>query len=219
MTTQAGFAVAGCLVAMALGLSSWERWLARRRPHELAWAGGLALAAAAAAALAWGAGVGWDGPTFRLFYLSGAVLDVPVLALGTVYLQATPRTAGRVALAVALAGAFAIGVMAATPFTARLPRQRLPQGSAVLPALPRVLAAVASAGGALVLLGGALRSGWRARRAGARRPLVVGNGLIAVGTLVLGASGLLFGCGRPAAIGEEHHREEREQRGANRGAT
>ena len=134
--------------------------------------------------------MGWDGPTFRLFYLCGAILDVPALAVGTVYLLVPRRTAGRAAGAVALVAAFAAGVLLATPFTAGVPRGRLPQGSAVLPALPRVLAAVASAGGALVLLGGAVVSGWRARRAG-RRPRLVGNALIATGTLTLGASGLL----------------------------
>jgi hypothetical protein len=61
----------------------------------------------------------------------------------------------------------------------------------VLPALPRVLAAVASGGGALVLLGGAVWSAWRARRARGPGTRVLGNGLIATGTLVLGASGLL----------------------------
>jgi hypothetical protein len=191
MTTQAGFAVASCLLALALALSSFERWLLRRRPHELAWAAGLALATVAAAALAWGAGVGWNGAAFRIFYLCGAVLDVPVLALGTVYLLARPGTARRAALVVALGAAFSAGVLVATALTASLPRHRLPPGSEVLPVVPRVLAGVASAGGALVLLGGATWSAWRARRTSAPRRRVVGNGLIATGTLVLGASGLL----------------------------
>ena len=191
MTTQAGFAVASCLLALALALSSFERWLVRHRPHELAWAAGLALATVAAAALAWGAGVGWNGAAFRIFYLCGAVLDVPVLALGTVYLLARPGTARRAALVVGLGAAFSAGVLVATPFTARLPRHRLASGSEVLAVLPRVLAGVASAGGALVLVGGAAWSAWRARRTGGPRRRMVGNGLIAMGTLVLGASGLL----------------------------
>ena len=155
VTTQAGFAVAACLLALALALCALERWLDRRRRHELAWTAGLALASLAAAALAKGAGVGWDGVTFRLFYLCGAVLDVPVLAVGTMYLLAPRRTADRAVAAAFGLAAFAAGVLAATPFTGALPRHRLPQGSEVLAALPRVLAAVASGGGALVLLGGA----------------------------------------------------------------
>jgi hypothetical protein len=50
-----------------------------------------------------------------------------------------------------------------------------------------VLAAVASGGGALVVIGGAVWSAWRLRRG----PLLVANLLIATGTLVLSAGGLL----------------------------
>jgi hypothetical protein len=79
---------------------------------------------------------------------------------------------------------------------AEVPAHRLPQGSEVFGPLPRILAAVASAGGALVVLGGAVWSAWRLRAgAGRTRPgggrLALANGLIALGTLVLGASGLL----------------------------
>jgi hypothetical protein len=50
-----------------------------------------------------------------------------------------------------------------------------------------VLAAVASGAGALVVLAGAVWSAWRVRRGA----LVLANGLIALGTLITGASGLL----------------------------
>ena len=53
--------------------------------------------------------------------------------------------------------------------------------------LPRVLAAVASGGGAMVVIGGAAWSAWRFRRG----PMLVANLLIATGTLVLSAGGLL----------------------------
>ncbi|MDP9073697.1 MAG: hypothetical protein M3N98_05875, partial [Actinomycetota bacterium] len=57
--------------------------------------------------------------------------------------------------------------------------------------LPRVLAAVGSAGAAAVILAGAVLSAWRARRSGADRRLLWSNSLIAAGTLILGASGTL----------------------------
>ena len=41
---------------------------------------------------------GWSGPTFRVFYLFGAILNVPWLALGTVYLLAGRRLADGVAV-------------------------------------------------------------------------------------------------------------------------
>src|SRR5579864_5462664 len=103
--------VSAMLVAMAFACSTFERWLARHRRHELAWSGALTLFLIAAGALAVGAAVGWTGPTFRVFYLFGAILDVPFLALGTVYLLWGSRVGDRVALALGLAGAFAVGVV------------------------------------------------------------------------------------------------------------
>jgi hypothetical protein len=176
-------AVGATLVALAFACSTFERWLARRRRHELAWTFALALFVVAAAALAVGAGQGWDGATFRVFYLSGAILDVPFLALGTVYLLAGREAGDRAAVAVCLLGAFAVGVVVTAPFTAAVPRHTLVQGSKVFPVLPRVLAAVASAGGAAVIVAGSV---WSM----ARRRAVVANALIAGGTLVLGASGV-----------------------------
>src|SRR3954447_2941126 len=196
MRTQSALAAAAGLVALAFALSTLERWLDRRRRHELAWTVALAMFTLGAGALWLGASNGWNPATFRIFYLFGAILNVPFLALGTVYLLGGPRRGDRWAAGVALAGAFAAGVLAVAPLRAEVPAHRLPQGSEVFGPLPRILAAVASAGGALVVLGGAVWSAWRLRTgAGRTRPgagrLALANGLIALGTLVLGASGLL----------------------------
>lgn len=184
---QIAVAVAAALVALAFALSTYERWLARRRRHELAWSAALAMFAVASAALAAGAALGWDGVTYRVFYLFGAIADVPFLALGTVYLLAGPRAGDRAAAATALLAAFAAGVLAVAPFTHPLPRGDLVQGSKVFGPLPRALAGACSGVGALVVLGGAV---WSAARVRDRRA-VVSNSLIAAGTLITGASGLL----------------------------
>src|ERR1700730_19297053 len=149
-------AVGAALVALAFSFSTFERWMARHRRHELAWSGALALFVVAAAALAAGAGMGWDGPTFRTFYLFGAILNVPFLALGTVYLLWGPRVGDRAAVGLGMLGAFAVGVVVTAPFTAAIPRHTLVQGSHVFPVLPRVLAGVASGGGALLIVAGAV---------------------------------------------------------------
>jgi hypothetical protein len=195
--TQSALAAAAALVAVAFALSTFERWLERRRRHELAWAVSLVMFAAGSAALWYGAAAGWDEVTFRLFYLFGAVLNVPFLALGTVYLLGGVRRGDRWAVVVALGSAFAAGVMAVAPLRGPVPAHRLPQGSDVFGALPRVLAAVASGVGATVVLVGAAWSAWRfwrdRRAAPSGRPtarLVGANVLIASGTLVLGAGGL-----------------------------
>jgi hypothetical protein len=185
--TQSALAAGATLVAMAFAMSTFERWLAHRRRHELAWAVALALFAAGALCLWIGAGTGWTLPVFRAFYLFGAIVNVPVLALGTVYLLAGRRAGDRTALGVLAFAFFAAGVIVSAPAHPIADATALPQGSDVFDVLPRVLAAVASAGGALVVLGGAVWSAWRLRHG--RR--MWANVVIATGTLVLGASGLL----------------------------
>ena len=109
MLTTALGAAAG-LVALAFALSTLERWVAGRQPHHLAWTVALAMFSVASLALAAGAEAGWNGVTFRLFWIFGAVANVPFLAVGTVYLLAGRRTAHLTAATVALAVAFAPSV-------------------------------------------------------------------------------------------------------------
>ena len=180
-------ATGAALVGLAFAMSTYERWLARRRRHELAWTAALAMFALAAAGLAMGEGVGWTGPVFRFYFLFGAIVNVPFLALGTIYLLGDPRRGDRWAVAVCLFAAFAAGVLAVAPFTAALPTDTVPRGSEVFGPFPRILAAVASSLGALVVFGGALWSAWRLRRG----RVMAGNLLIALGTLILANSGLL----------------------------
>jgi hypothetical protein len=86
--------------------------------------------------------------------------------------------------------------MVVAPTKHPVPPDGLPKGSAVFGVLPRVLAAVASGAGALVVVIGAVWSAVLLVR-GRSRPnptrLALGNVLIALGTLVLGASGTLAG--------------------------
>jgi hypothetical protein len=175
------------VVALAFALSTLERWLATRRPHDLAWTVALAMFSVASGCLAAGAEAGWSPVLFRLFWFFGAIANVPVLALGTIYLLFGRRAGDRSALAVAVGVAFAAGVVAAAPLRGAIPVDELPQGSEVFGPLPRVLAAVASGGGALVVIAGAVWSAVRYRRG----RMVAANALIALGTAVTGASGLL----------------------------
>lgn len=184
---QTALATAAALVSLAFAMATFERWLGRRRRHDLAWSVALAQFSVASFALAAGASLGWSGPVFRVFYLFGAITNVLFLALGTVYLLGGPARGDRAAVGVGLFAAFAAGVLCAAPFTAPVPRDVLPRGSEVFGPLPRALAALASSVGALVVIGGAAASAWRYRRG----PMLWANVLIAAGTLVTGASGLL----------------------------
>ena len=201
---NAALAAAATLVAVAFALSTLDRWQRRRRPHELAWTVSLLLFAIGSLALWWAESAGWSLGAFRIFYIAGAVLNVPWLALGTMYLLAGTATGNRVRGWLVFLSGLTVGVVGFAPTRARLRRSELPTGQVVFGVAPRVLAAVASGVAALVIIAGALWSAWRVRRgrnpslADARtvaspRRLVGGNLLIALGTLVLSASGTLAG--------------------------
>lgn len=179
--------VVATLISLAFALSVFERYLERRRPHELVWSIALIMFAAASGALAVGASAGWTGPAFRTFYLFGGITNVPFLATGTVYLLLGRRWGNIAFLSVSLYAVFAAGVIITARFHTALPRHVLAQAAKVLPGLPEVLAGLGSGLGSIVLIGGALYSAIKIRRG----RVVLANVLIAVGTLVTGASGLM----------------------------
>ena len=193
-TLDVALAAAATLVAVAVGLSTFDRWSRRRRPYELAWTIALLLFAIGAAALWWAEARGWSGPTFRVFFLAGAILNVPWLALGTVYLVAGPVMGHRVRAWLVFLSGLAVGVMASTPLKGPVPPGELPEGRELFGALPRILAAVGSGLSAIVIVAGALWTTWQFLRTRSAPPgRVAGNLLIAAGTLVLSASGTLAG--------------------------
>lgn len=199
MSTAVAFSATATLVATAFGLLTYERWTLRRRRHDAAWTVALAMFALATAGLWAGLATGWSPWTYRAFYLFGAVLNVPVLALGTLYLLGRRRGVDVAARVLALWCAFAAGVLATTPLRGELPSADLPRAADHLETLPRVLGVVGSSVGALVLVGGAAWSavgyarGRRAPRGGLRPgDMVLANLLIAIGTIVLGIGGSRF---------------------------
>lgn len=191
-----------------------DRWLRSKKPggkirskHLLAWLVSMLAFAVASVALWAGAAFGWDIATFRVFYLFGAILSVPPLGLGTLYLLSSEKTADRCAIAVAVASVFAIGVLTAAPTTGRLSAIGLPNGADVFTALPRLLAAIASIAGSLVVIGGAIWTLQQSKKKQAAQQLAsqpatsqpaprqvtprikAGISLIALGTIILGLGG------------------------------
>jgi hypothetical protein len=206
MTAEAALGAVATLVSLAFCLSTLERYRANRRPHELAWTVAMAMFALASLAYFSAAALGWGEIDFRTFYLFGAILNVPYLALGTVYLLAGARAGDRVRFWLNLVAAFCAGVVAAAPLQGSLDVAGIPSGRDVFGVAPRVMAAVGSGVGAAVLIGGALWSAaallrTRRRPAAGAAPaipagrLVVTNVLIAVGSLVLGTGGTVAGTG------------------------
>jgi len=192
----AGLAFLATAVATVFAQATGVRYSRSKAPHQAAWTFALALFALASAALATAASTGWDQGTFRVFFLLGAVLNVPWLALGTVYLLWGRKIGDRVRGVLVLFTGFAVGVMLATPIHGVIERTGgIPVGKDHFGVLPRVLAGAGSGVGATVLFGGAVYSALRfaRRRAPGMGALAGGNALIALGTLVLSSGGLLQG--------------------------
>jgi hypothetical protein len=190
-----GLAFVAVVVSSLFAQSMLVRFTAEHRPQHRAWAIALAMFALASAALATGTSTGWDNGTFRVFYLLGAVLNVPWLAMGTIFLLASPTVARRVHWGLVLFSGFAAGVLLSCPMEP-VHGTSIPVGKDVFGALPRILAAVGSGVAAVVILAGALVSAWRfLRNPGLpdHGRLAGANALIALGTLVLSSGGLVQG--------------------------
>lgn len=162
------------LTGLAFALTVAFQFRSRRRPHQLAWALGLAAYAGASFIEAWVGGSGWSVPLYRV-YLPLAGANVGLLGLGTLFLIA-PRASWRwlasaaATLVVVLAvGQFAVDVAPA------LSGVGVGIGAKPLPfTQPARLAFLAlNVLGGLSLIGGALWSWWRTRSHGV---LLIGVG-------------------------------------------
>ena len=203
---NSALAGAATLIACAFTLSTFDRWLRRRQPHELAWTTAMALFAVGSGALWWAESSGWNLMAFRIFFLAGAVLNVAWLALGTVYLLIGVRAGDVCRTWLVWLSGFATGVVLIAPTKSQVVATEFPAGREIFGVAPRILAAIGSGVPALFIIVGALWSAWRVvrkqnpaaskrftRTVTSAKRLAGGNVLIAVGTLVLSASGTLAG--------------------------
>jgi len=199
----AGLAFLATAIATVFAQATGVRYSRTKAPHQAVWTFALALFALASAALAVGVSTGWDEGTFKVFYLLGAVLNVPWLALGTIYLLFGTAVGGHVRTGLIFFSGLATGAILIAPLNGTIdPTGPIPVGKDVFDAFPRALAGIGSGVGAVVLFGGAVWSAVTLLRA-SRRPggtevprakaLAGGNALIALGTLVLSSGGLVQG--------------------------
>jgi MFS family permease len=202
--TVALAAVAG-LVATVFTCVTADRWHRRRMLHHGAWSIAMSLFAIGAFALWWATSAGWSSGVFRVFFTAGAVLNVAWLALGSLALLIGSRTTKLLGRALALVSAFAVGAMSVAPTTTAIVGDDLPRARDHFGMLPRMLAAIGSGVPALVIFAGTIWSVFRLLKR--RTPsmngqnisgyspgrLVASNVLIAIGVIVLSASGSLAG--------------------------
>ena len=201
-----GAAMVSGYFAGALGV----QWRDTHKAHLFAWSIALLMFGVASGAATVGLLAGWTTTVYRIYYLFGAILNVPVLALGTILLLAPRQVKYACTIVVFAAVVAATAVVVAADVTASgLQTSGIPEGREVLPAAVRALSRSYSITGFLVVVGGALWSAarlLRKREADLKR-LAGANLLIAGGTTVVavasevarigteGAQGFIFAVG------------------------
>jgi hypothetical protein len=169
----------------------------RRRPHELVWGIAFVLfSVAAATQVIADLNNGWSPFLARTYYLTGAILNVLFLGLGTIYLL-FPRRVSTAALLVTLViTAFSTLILYTVPLnTEVLAHSQRTEWKEVFNSnsAPALLAAFGSGLGSIVVIVGALWSGvtfWRKRIMKGR---MVGVFLLAAGTFIVALGGTLKG--------------------------
>lgn len=190
------------LVLLALSWMLGAQFRRRRRPYQLAWAVALGVGCAGTVAFALSAAVGGDASLFRAYYLGGAVLTAPLLGVGSTYLLGRVIWARLLLAVTALVALAALWGLVTTPISpSGLHQLGIAPGTTLVSA-PLTVAAVVVGNslGTIAVVGVALASIWRAFRASAPAGLAWGNGLIAVGTLVIAAAGSLARLGQGAGF-------------------
>jgi hypothetical protein len=180
---EALFAFAAALVALRLAAALAVRWRTRRAPELAAWSASLLAYAIASAALAWGAAAGWDGRSFRVYYLFGGLLTAPLLGLGSLLLSGRRWALGPALVYIGLA----VGVAIAAPLHGEIHGTTIPEAQGHLDFLPaRLIAIVGNALGTMAVLAVALATINRRR---------LGNALILAGVATAAAGSALSGLG------------------------
>ena len=189
------FPVAAALVALAFAAALGRRFLERRRAYLGLWSAALLMYGAASLAVAAGVGSGWSRSLFEVYWILGAVLNVPLLAAGEVQLLTRNRAVeAAVWIVLAFVTAYTIAVTRGAPMHVEALAERLPSGKDVFGdgtvayRLPQVI----SIPSYLVLVAGAIWSAWRMRGRAELRDRFAGTLLIVVGASITAVAGSAF---------------------------
>ena len=184
------------ILAGAFAIVLLNRYVStRRRPHELMWGIAFILFAIGAACQVFADVNGaWSPVTAQLYYLTGAILNVAFLGLGTMYLVFPRRIANTGLLVVILLALVSAVLLFTGPVDQATLRQEAGwKAVTVLSTAPRWLAIISNTLGTILVVGGAVWSGvvfWRKRIMKSR---MVGVFLLAGGTLFVALGGTITG--------------------------
>ena len=178
------------VIALVFAALLVRRFAARRRPFQILWAAALAMYAAASFAVFLGVVSGWSAAAYRTYWLFGAVLNVPYLAVGEFHLLAESRRLKVfVTCALVLISALALVAVLQADVTASALSSDLPSSKCAWSTEPtmRLLASVCSYLAYAYLLGGTAWSAWRMRGASHLRNRFLGPLGIASGATIVAA--------------------------------
>lgn len=193
---RAAPAFAAGLIATVFLFDLLRRYRARPSPHNAAYAAGIGFFAAATWALFAGTAAGWTSASYRAFFLFGAIINIPVLALGSMFLVAGRRAGHTMLMLLFPFFAISIPMTLAQPFDAGpLPADGVPGGRELWSEMfgPRLWAAIGGGMGASIIIALALVSAVRFWRR--NRRVVWGNAVIAAGVLSASAGGTVLALG------------------------
>jgi hypothetical protein len=163
--------------------------------HLLWWGIGMATYGLGTFTEAYTSIVGWNPLVFRTWYIAGAFLGGYPLAQGTIYLLMNRRFANRSAWIVSGFIAAASILVLLTPLDVTLAEAHRLSGRVIEWRWVRLLSPFINLYAMVFLVGGAVVSALRFRRAEALRHRYVGNILIAVGALLPGIGGAMTRAG------------------------
>ena len=184
--------ILAALVAFVFSAQLLRQYAARRRSHALAWGLALGLFGVASAMVSIGVSAGWSPVVFGIYWVAGALLNVPLLAVGQMMLLDPRRSVLYWTLA-GLAAVWSVAFTLLAPFNLAVlaeesARNSIPLGSDVLTGtMAYALAGPFSYTFAIVVIG----SVWSAVRS--RRWAVL---LIALGVFVAALGSFAVATGR-----------------------
>lgn len=194
-------AVLSAIAATAASLFAadlWRDYSRRSRPHIAAYATGMTMFAIATWALFGGVGFGWTGGFYRTFFLLGAVLNIPFLALGSMFLVVGKRSGHATTLFLGALTAISTTLTLTVPFERPLPDGGIPHDMFATGFSPRLFAIIGGALGTTILVALALVSLFRFWKKS--RHLVWGNALILLGVLAAASGGTGLALGEAAGF-------------------
>jgi hypothetical protein len=188
------FPLGAALVALVFSGLLAQGYIAKRRPYQAVWTVALLMYAAASFAMFLGVLDGWSPAEFRVYWALGAILNVPYLFLGELYLLVRKRWVvdGLLVLLLFLT-AYAVGVVRTAAVDLGALEKDLPLGKEVFGdgSLPYRLAQVYAYPAYLLLIAACIWSAWTMRGRPEIRDRFTGTLLIALGaTLVAIGSGI-----------------------------